>query len=304
MGIRLVNSLGLSGVSFTGSDVGGFVNSPDKDLFARWMSVGVFTPFFRNHTEYNSKDQEPWAFGEDVETLSRSLLNLRYQLLPYLYSAFYQSTISGMPVSRSLSIDYTFDPKIWWWVYMNQYQFGDAFLVAPAASDQAYSKIYLPEGDWYRFSSGVKYQGNAEYIVGSPVSDLPVFVKGAAIIPMQSIVQYTDQKPSPYLELHIYQGDRKNTFLYYEDDGKSYQYKDGADYRRLITFDPGNKKIILAKKEGSFTSKFTHIRLVLHSFGDLMNITVNGEGRNLKLRTDKERMAEFMLNDGEMVIGY
>lgn len=301
MGVRLVNSLGLSGVSFTGSDVGGFVGSPDKDLFTRWMSVGAFTPFFRNHSEYNSRDQEPWAFGEDVESLSRSVIELRYKLLPWLYSEFYESTVSGLPVSRSLHIDYTYDEKIWWWEYMNQYKFGDAFLVAPCSTEN-FSKVYLPKGTWYRFSSGEKYSGNAEHIVSSPVSDLPVFVKGSAIIPMQSVVQYTDQKPSPYLELHIYNGDVKNSFIYYEDDGKTYKYQQGEFYKRTIIFDPSAGKIILGKKEGNYVSKFTNIRLVLHSFGDIMGIKVNGEGMTLKMKTQPEKTVDFKLTDGEIIL--
>ena len=153
MGVRLVNSMGLSGISFTGPDVGGFVGTPTKEMFGRWLSIGVFTPFFRNHSEVNSKDQEPWAFGEDMEALSRTLIEQRYQLLPYIYSSFYESTLTGMPVSRSLAIGYTFDSKIYDWDYQNQYLFGKFILVAPLTSDQKFAKVYLPKGNWFRMST-------------------------------------------------------------------------------------------------------------------------------------------------------
>jgi alpha-glucosidase len=304
MGVRLVNSMGLSGIAFTGADIGGFMNSPSRELFTRWLSVGVYTPFFRNHTEINSRDQEPWSFGEEFEDIAKRMIESRYRLLPYIYSTFREASETGMPVARSLAIDYTFDNNIYDWNYQNQYLFGAEILVAPLTSEQKYCKVYLPEGKWHRMSSGKNYSGPVEIIVDAPIWDLPVFVKASAIIPMQGVIQNTTEKPSPVMELHIYQGNKTNSFVYFEDDGETYNYENGGFYKRLITFDPLTKTIRFSKTEGAFPSKFSSVNLVLHDFGNVNRIKINGVEFTLNLISDKEKMIEFPLKDEMIEIKY
>jgi alpha-glucosidase len=301
---RMVSSMGLSGISFAGPDVGGFMGNPSQELYQRWLAQGVYTPFFRNHSAWGTNHKEPWSFGEEVEKVSRELINQRYRLIPYLYSMFYQSTLTGMPVGRSLTIDYTFDEKVYWYDYQNEYLYGDNLLVVPVSCKQNAAKVYLPEGDWYRLSSGELFKGNDEVIVNAPLDDLPVFVKASGILPLQSVIQSTTQKPSSTLELHIYNGDKTNSFIYYEDDGTTYQYEKGEFYKRLITFDPVKRSISLSKVEGSFTSKFSSIRLVLHSFGEVMTLNGDGKDYTLKLKSSKERTAEIPLDNSEMKLSY
>ena len=176
------------------------------------MSLGVYTPLFRNHSAWDTKSKEPWSFGFNVERMVKEMIAQRYRLLPYIYSAFNESTVSGLPVARSLAINYTFDEKIYWWNYQNEYLFGDNLLIAPVSCNQQAVKVYLPAGGWYRLSTGEYYKGNVEVTVDAPLNDLPVFVRASGIIPMQSDIQYTAQKPSPTLELHIYNGAVPNTF--------------------------------------------------------------------------------------------
>lgn len=269
-GVRLMTSMGLSGISFTGSDVGGFIGSPKRELFLRWLSVGVFTPFFRIHSEVNSLDQEPWSFGEGSESMARSMINFRYRLLPYLYSMFHKSSHSGLPIARSLAIDYTYDPKIYDWNYQNEYLFGDAFLVAPVTSIQQFQKVYLPEGDWYRFSNQTPFKGNTEVIVDAPLDDLPVFVKAGSIVPLQSVVQYTDESPSTVLEIRIYNGERESSFNLYEDDGTTYNYETGDFYQRVILFDPAGGQLHFLSAEGNYPSKFTNFLVKFIGFESLI----------------------------------
>ncbi|HYC85021.1 MAG TPA: TIM-barrel domain-containing protein, partial [Chryseosolibacter sp.] len=106
LGVRMVSSMGLTGVAFAGYDVGGFVGNADSKLFARWISIGAFCPFFRGHSMINSRDSEPWSFGEEVEQISRNYIRFRYQLMPYIYSLFHEASQTGMPVQRTLAIDY------------------------------------------------------------------------------------------------------------------------------------------------------------------------------------------------------
>jgi alpha-glucosidase len=290
---RMVTGLGLSGVSFAGPDVGGFMGNPTENLFTRWMSLGVFTPFYRNHSAWDTKAKEPWSFGLNVERTVKKMISYRYQLLPYIYSSFYQSVTTGLPVSRSLAIDYTFDEKVFWYSYQNQYMFGDNLLVAPVSCNQNAAKIYLPEGIWYRLSSDQKFQGNQEVTVDAPLDNLPVFVKGSGILPLQSPIQHTGEKPSGTLDIHIYQGSRPNTFVYYEDDGNTYEYESGVYYQRKIFFDPASKLLRFDLPEGKGNTKFTTIRLVFHGFDDVMTVSLNGVNRQLKLQTTTQRFLEF-----------
>ena len=174
----------------------------------------------------------------------------------------------------------------------------------PLTSDQKYGKVYLPEGKWYRMSSGDNYTGPAEIIVDAPIWDLPVFVKASGIIPMQGLVQNTAEKPSPTLELHIYYGTKTNSFVYFEDDGETYNYENGGFYKRLITYDPLIRTIKFTKPEGSFHSKFSSVNLVLHDFENVSGIKINGQDYTMKLKSVKERMIEFPNKDEIIEIKY
>jgi len=282
---RMVSSMGLSGISFAGPDMGGFIGSPSKELFVRWLSLGVYTPFFRNHAAKGTTRKEPWSLGEGVEESSVKLISQRYRLLPYIYSAFYESTLSGMPVARSLAINYTNDEKIWWWKYQEEYLFGDNLLVAPVSCSQELARVYLPAGGWYRLSSGEFFRGAQEVNVPAPLEDLPVFVKASGIIPMQSVIQSTSEKPSDTLDLHVYYGNLQNTFVYYEDDGQTYQYETGSYFRRQILFDPSAKHIVLSKAAGSYISKYTRVRIIMHSFPTMPSLGI--AGGSVTVRQDK-----------------
>ncbi|MCR8558097.1 DUF4968 domain-containing protein [Mucilaginibacter sp. BJC16-A38] len=273
-GVRIMNSLGLSGVSFTGMDIGGFTGNPTVPLYTRWIELGAFVPYYRNHTGVNTKAAEPWAFGEDVLDIARNYISLRYQLMPYLYSSFYESTQSGMPVMRSLAIDYTFDPKILWADYQNQFEFGGAFMIAPFESTREYGKIYFPEGIWYDLYNGGVIAGKQEKVVPLNVAKLPVYVKGGSIIPMQSLVQTTSILPTDTLSVHVYNGLTANSFVYYEDDGKSFDYKKGSFYKRTITFNPADKSLTFNAAEGNYTSHFKFIKLILHGFDQADKIII------------------------------
>jgi len=271
-GVRLLNSLGLSGMSFTAMDIGGFTGNPSIPLYTRWIQLGAFIPYFRNHTALNTKASEPWSFGEDVLDISRNYISLRYQLLPYLYSTFYESTQNGLPVMRSLAINYTFDPKILLPDYQNQYEFGNAFMVAPFESDKDYGKIYFPEGTWYDLYNGSVENGKQAKVVPLNISKLPVYVKGGSIIPMQSLVQSTAILPTDTLTVHVYNGNAANSFIYYEDDGKSFSYKQGGYYKRAILFNPAQRTITFNAAEGNYKTHFKYIKLILHGFDQADNL--------------------------------
>ena len=277
LGVRLVNSLGLTGVSFAGPDVGGFAGIPGVSLFSRWISIGAFTPFYRGHTQINSKSSEPWSFGEEAEEISRNYLKIRYRLMPYIYSTFYESTQNGMPVARSLVIDYTHDQNIYNGHYQHEYLFGEALLVAPFRSDKEFGRLYLPKGKWYDFYTDELSEGNTESVIPLKASKLPVYVKAGSIIPMQSDVRYTADKTDGILRVHIYASNEANSFVYYEDDGESYNYQNGQYLKRAIRYNPTSRQITFDKVEGKYNSKFDNVELVLHGFDALKEAKVNGK---------------------------
>ena len=283
-GVRLLGSLGLSGVSFTGMDIGGFTGNATTALYTRWMELGAFVPYFRNHTALNTKAAEPWTFGEDVLDIARNYISLRYQFLPYLYSTFYESTQNGLPVLRSLAINYTFDPKVISTDYQNQFELGDAFMVAPFESTKDYGKVYFPEGTWYDLYNGSVENGKTEKIVPLTISKLPVYVKGGSIIPMQTLIQSTAEKPLDTLFVHVYNGSTPNSFVYYEDDGKSFGYQNGDFYKRAISFDPQKHNITFAKVEGNYKSNFKYIKLILHGFDQVSGVQQGAQ--SVKLNDD------------------
>lgn len=276
LGVRLVNSMGLAGIAFAGYDVGGFVGDANNKLFARWVSIGSLSPFFRGHSMINSRDSEPWAYGEEVEQISRSYIRFRYQLLPYIYSLFHEASETGMPVQRSLAIDYTHDNRIYDGLFQNQYLFGPSILVAPAESTKEFIKVYLPEGEWFSLYDGKKYPGNNEIIVECPVHRLPVFVKAGALLPMQPVKLHTGDA-SDTMILHVYLSAHDSSFTYYEDDGSTFDYQDGAFLKRQLEFHADDRRIVLTRAEGSYKTALKRLKIVWHGlYTQVDEVRING----------------------------
>jgi len=284
LGVRLINSLGLSGVSFAGMDIGGFSGNPTQSLYTRWMQIGAFLPLYRAHTAFNTIREEPWDFGEGSEDIARRYIGFRYQLLPYIYSNFYESSQSGLPVMRSLAIDYPNDSSIYKESYQQEYLFGPSILVAPTKSTDVFSKIYLPQGQWYNLFNDIPYEGNQSIVAESGSNQLPLYIKSGSIIPMQKLVESTAENCGDTLFVHLYAGKEKNQYQYYEDDSRTYNYQQGNIYKRIIQYDPQNTMLSFNKKEGSFETKFHVVKIVLHGFlfEEVQHLTVNGNPKTVK----------------------
>ncbi len=279
LGVRLVNSMGLTGIAFAGYDTGGFVGDANTKLFARWISIAAFSPFFRAHTMINTRDSEPWSYGEEVEQIARNFIKLRYQLMPYLYSLFHEASETGMPIQRSLAINYTHEPKVYDHQYHHQYLFGPYILVAPVESSKDLVKIFLPEGEWYYLYTGKKYAGNQEIILECPIHRLPVFMKAGAIIPMQVAMQNTKAITSQLI-IHVYHGNDFQKFTYYKDDGETFQYQQGLQLTRVMEYDGQNKRIVIGSETGKLDSTYTSMRFVFHGMNSA-TVSVNGEQKQL-----------------------
>ena len=293
-GIRLVNSLGLSGVSFAGYDVGGFAGEASKSLFARWMSIGAFAPFYRAHSMINSNDAEPWAFGEEVEEISRNYMKLRYRLLPTIYSKFYSSTNTGLPISASLAVDYPQDDMIYQSAFQNEYLFCDAFLVAPVESYKEITKVYLPQGEWYYLFSDQKHQGNQVIYQDSPLNYLPVYVKAGQVFAMQSDIEHIGATHDGILRLHVYRGKTGGEFVFYEDGGEGLEYLQEEYFKRSIHYKPESESLILEKSTGKRSSQYQKLRIYFHGF-ELKTVDVNGKSHAVQHADDAflEKLTEF-----------
>jgi alpha-glucosidase len=284
-GIRLINSLGLTGVAYCGFDLGGFAGEASPALYARWISIAAFTPFFRGHSMINSRDAEPWAFGEEVEEISRNYLKLRYKLIPYIYACMHEASLSGMPLNRSLAIDYSFDEKAYEEAFQNQFLFGPSFLVAPVESTKEITKVYLPEGEWFQFFSGEKESGGKVIYADCGLGELPVYIKAGSIIPMQTPVSHLHENPKPVLHLHVYPGQNDFTFHYYEDDGESFGYQTGAFYSRSMKLQSKGTKLTLEEAKGNYQSKFDQVKIYFYGLRNRPGIQVNGAMQRIRRET-------------------
>ncbi|WP_316929012.1 TIM-barrel domain-containing protein [Nitritalea halalkaliphila] len=276
-GIRLINSLGLSGVPFSGYDVGGFAGEASKGLFARWMSLAAFSPFYRAHSMINSNAAEPWAFGEEVEEISKNYMQLRYRMLPLLYSAFREATRTGLPVQASLALHYPHDSSIYDSQYENQYLFCDQLLVAPVRSDEKITKVYLPEGEWYNLYDDSLHSGNQAIYAEAPLAYLPVFVKASSLLPLNGTnsLHTAASSSSDTLELHVYLGTKSYSFTYYEDAGDGYQYQDGDFYAQVISWDGAHNRLRFESPEGGRATAKSQVKIYFHGAANELTVELN-----------------------------
>jgi alpha-glucosidase len=232
LGIRMLQGLSVSGVPFVGTDVGGFIGTPSRELFARWIQVGAFSPFFRTHTEYGSNEQEPWSFGENVEAIAKNFISLRYRLLPYFYSLFYEATQTGAPLIRPLCWSDQTDERAYDHAFQQQFFVGDKLMVAPVTREGQYLKeVYLPQGKWLDWNTQTVYDGGQTVIVHTPWEVLPTFLREGAIIPMQDVIQHTGETPPSRICVEVFpSSSEEGRFVLYEDDGESFDYRNG-EYR-------------------------------------------------------------------------
>ena len=251
LSMPMLNGMGLSGLSFVGADIGGIMPVPSPELYTRWMQTGLLTPFAWTHS-LGPGNLEPWGFGNRMETINRESIKLRYRLMPYIYTAFWETSQTGLPIMRPLMLEY---PDDYLAVGTNdEYLFGNDLLVAPIVKDYDESRsVYLPKGTWVDYWTDRRYVGPTTIQVNAPLDRLPLFVRGGAIVPSQQDVQYTDQSPIDPLSLDVYP-DGTSSREYYDDDGISFGYQKGAYYSQKMraTNSAGGVSVTLDSPEGSF----------------------------------------------------
>lgn len=238
--LPMLMSLNIAGYPFVGADVGGFFGNPNAELLTRWYQTGIFTPFFRAHAHLDTRRREPWLFGEETTALLRSAISIRYQLLPYLYTAFYRSSVDNQPLMRPLWFEFPEDKSL----YSNERSFivGDSLLIAPILEPGVTShEVKLPGGSdevWYNFFTHVVHSAG-DMSIPVLISTIPAYIRGGSIIPLKMRLRRssTITADDPYTLYIACDGQGKAKGSFYVDDGKSFDYKKGQFTLKELSFD-------------------------------------------------------------------
>ena len=258
----------VSGIPFWTSDIGGYHfhwTAPDwsapinRELFTRWFQFGTFSPIFRIHGK-----GERALFSNNWDAPTKAILlnydNLRYRLMPYIYSLAWKVTNEGYTIMRSLAFDFRNDEGIK--NIPDQYMFGPAILVNPVTA-RMYSlpdskkikkerKVYLPKSaGWYDFWTGKLLPGGQTIQAPAPIETIPLYIKAGSIVPMGPYLQYATEKPADPIELRIYTG-ADASFVLYEDENDTYNYEQGKYSTIAMTWNEADKTLIIKDRKGEF----------------------------------------------------
>ncbi|KAM0016122.1 putative glucan 1,3-alpha-glucosidase [Helianthus debilis subsp. tardiflorus] len=264
--VPMILTLGLTGITFSGADVGGFFGNPDTELLVRWYQVAAYLPFFRGHAHHDTKRREPWLFGERNTELMRDAIRVRYTYLPYFYTLFREANVTGVPVARPLWMEFPYDEATF--NKDEAFMVGNGLLVQGVYTQRARdATVYLPsDHTWYDLRSGTAYKGGKTQKVEVTDADIPVFQRSGTIIPRKdrfrrSTVQMEDD---PYTLVIAVDGSGSAEGELYIDDGKSYEFKEGAYIHRRFIFSNGKlTSVNLAPLTSKFESDCTIERIIL-----------------------------------------
>ena len=293
MSTPMLLSLGLGGFAFAGCDLGGFAGSPSADLLTRWLQLGMFNPISRNHSDKDTRSQEPWMDGEPHLAIRRRAIEERYRLLPTIYTMAEESARTGLPMMRPLFMEFP-DATSGQPLDLeadSQFMWGSSMLVAPQPYPETMDayQVMLPPGGWYDYWTGEKLTGlpfaklaggsgsETELVhdaatmphaiwVTPELGHLPVYVRAGSILARQPLVQHTGETPQGALELAVYPGPGCSGTIYL-DDGCSFAYRSGGFLRQRFTCEAmpdGSFAIGIGAREGDFVPWWDRFEFVVH----------------------------------------
>jgi alpha-glucosidase len=242
LAMPMVMNMGLSGIPFAGPDIGGFAHHASGELLARWTQMGAFFPYCRNHSAMGTVRQEPWSFGEKTEEIVREYIGLRYRFMPHLYNLFQVAAKQGLPILRPLVLEYPTDPNVS--NLSDQFLLGEDLLIAPVyRPDTDHRVVYLPAGTWIDYWTGEAHEGGRHILAHAPIEIMPMYVRAGGILAEGTLKQSADDPANDAVTLHIYgaaaSADFKASYSLYEDDGVSFDYRQGT-YSELSLNVEGN----------------------------------------------------------------
>ena len=275
----------ISGFSFVGTDIGGFAGEPDGELMVRWLQLGIFHPLYRVHSmgnhdggaelvddekvrareEWNRLDQEPWSYGEPYTSFGRSAIELRYQLMGYLYTAFWQHINSGAPILKSLAFEDQHDP-----IGLDreiEFLVGDHLLVCPVLKPNTLElQAYFPKGRWYNFHTEqvVTDIGRTYAYVSAPLAQIPLFVRAGAVLPLYPVAPHTGAQEETKLTLLVYFGGHHTSSKLYQDQGEGYGYQSGQCITRTFITEGFDQQFqLLQQRNGDYAvTQYFSIKLI------------------------------------------
>jgi len=246
----------ITGLPYWTTDIGGFFRPGNsqytdekyQELLTRWYQWSVFNPIFRIHG-YQS-ETEPWKYGEIVEENMRNMLNLRYRLLPYIYSEAWQIKKNGSTMMCPLVMDFREDATAIDQPF--EYLFGKSILVAPVTEPGVNEwNVYLPKSaSWFDFWTGKQFKGGQTITTSAPLNIIPLFVRAGSIIPMGPFIQYSTEKSDP-VEIRVYPG-ADGEFTLYEDENDNYNYEKGLYSTIEFKWDDATNTLNIGKRQGHF----------------------------------------------------
>ena len=299
--VAIAINTGLSGMPYWGTDIGGFVPTPEftAELYLRWFQFGAFCPLFRSHGrawklrlpwQWNTGDPGPpeirsysgaaipdsdQLHDPQVEAICRKYLELRYRMMPYLYSTVRECTISGLPIMRALWLHFADDPKAV--ARGDEYLWGKNLLVAPVTEKGARERqLYLPRGDWYDFWTGARLEGGRGISRPVDLETMPLYVRAGAILPEGPTKQFTSENVEGPLSARIYPG-ANASFLLYEDDGITFNYRSGQSMGIEMSWTEARQKFEMRLAPGSRMLSPEPRRITLHVGDATREVTFTGK---------------------------
>ena len=322
---QLIN-LGLSGFGLSGADVGGFAGSPQSDLLTKWLELAAFQPIDRDHTSAGTYPQEPWENGTTTDlNIRRRFIEERYRLMSYLYTTAEEMSRTGLPIVRPLFLEFpkaTTDGEPLDLATQNEFLFGPDLLVAPSPYPDEiddYPAVLPPVG-WYNWWTGepLKTGVQANRLGNDNVSNadlqitlhpsldtLPVFARAGSIIPVQPLVQSTEEKPQGPLTLRVYPPMRTGEACegsLYLDDGTSYAFQKGQFLRLKFTCEltPNGVTVKISPREGSYTPWWTQFKVEIYgATKPATNATASGNPIPTTYDSEHHHLTAFIPDDGK-----
>jgi alpha-glucosidase len=312
---QMVLNLGVSGISMVGADVGGFGSSPAPDLLTRWVELAAFSPLFRDHATKGSLPHEVWADGPNHEAIARRYIETRYHLLPYIYSLADESSRTGLPMMRPVFLEFpeVFAPNSGGFDHLDtEFLLGPSLLIAPPPFGETMDSyaVSFPKGhEWYDFWTGLKMPtpprmpSIAEIASGTPIpaipqihpplDTMPVYVRGGSILPVQPLIQSTDETPKGPLDLDVYPGADCSGTLYL-DDGHTFRYQQGEYLRQNFTCqtEANSVRVDFSARQGSYSPWWKSVEVVIYDWPSAgAQAKLTGSASPLKTTYDRAKHA-------------
>lgn len=268
--------LSISGFSFCGSDVGGFIDQPSPEMYVRWVALAMMHPFFRTHSSGDHGDQEPWSFGDEALALVKNFIQIRYKFLPYIYATFYEYVKYGKPMLRPI---YMYDQHDYHSHYRgDEVVHGNQLLYAPIIGEgNTVKTMFFPKGNWYYYYDNTLWEGSKEHTVKVPLHESPLFVKEGSVLPHYPVMNFVGEKNIDILTLRIYFKNGKESSFMYEDAGDGYDYTKGMCNEVFFNFESSSDKTsIVQNRIGNFTPQYSKYNIELIGFKPIHSALVDG----------------------------